>query len=214
MDLHGLLPFLDERSIRAGTEWREKLWQAAWSCRIFIILLSPLFFTRDWPIMELRIALERARRQAHSAADAAGPVTIIPVYVDWTRQQADKALQLAAEHPGSLLQVTDEQGRPRDVGVCPPHPDGPDQQADPDATQLPAGPGRQHAGRQAFSLLQRISPFQQPRAQRTWSETAKEREPAIVAELVREARLIIPRFPEPQGAHIPSPGSMSWLCNH
>ena len=59
---HGLRPFLDEDPdcIPLGADWQKTIWKAAWSCSVFIVLLSPHFFLRTWPVLELRIASMRS----------------------------------------------------------------------------------------------------------------------------------------------------------
>ena len=84
---HGLKAFLDEGTVSAG--WAERVREAAWSCRIFIVLVSPGFFASQMPVLELRTALTRA---AQPLSDQQGALPIVPVYVSWTRSQALQAL--------------------------------------------------------------------------------------------------------------------------
>ena len=184
MKRHGLVPFLDEAegSIQAGSKWREKLWKGAWSCRVFILLLSPNCFHRPWPILELCVALQRACNPACTAR----AVSIFPVFVAWKLQQAASALQDAADHPDSLLQFTAASGAHTQYRCLL----QPDQQA--------AEPLEQHAGQQASKQFQLISEYQQPNTQRKLLDHCKEYEAKLVTELGREARRIIPRFRQPE----------------
>ena len=95
LQLNGLNAFLDESGgPQAGEPWPDVLQQAARSCRVFIALISPHYFQRDWPVRELRIALDRLKAQRQQQPGTAA-LTVIPVCV-WNRQQAAAAAVSAA----------------------------------------------------------------------------------------------------------------------
>ena len=184
---NGLNALLDHKDgPQAGDLWPEMLWQAAWSCRVFIVLISPGFFLREWPVRELCIALKRLR----ASPDA---VTVVPVYCGWTRQQAAEALRAAASSADGRLHFQNA-----DTGKVT---EGP--------VWHPAAPQpRQQAAAQALaqtqtlnSLLQQLSDVQQPNALRIFHEHYKLIEVEIIGELVRTALRVVPRhdFDVPTG---------------
>ena len=198
---NGLNAFLDHSNgPQAGDLWPEVLWQAAWSCSVFIVLISPGFFLREWPVRELCIALERLR-----ASPAA--VTVVPVYCGWTRQQAAVALRAAASSADGRLQFQNADTGKGTQGTI---------------WQPAAHQPRQQAAAQALvqtqtlnSLLQQLSDVQQPNAPRIFHEHYKLIEVETVAELVRAALRVVhrPDFEVPKGklltlwqtAHLRSP---------
>ena len=184
---NGLNAFLDHSNgPQAGDLWPEMLWQAAWSCRVFIVLISPGFFLREWPVRELCIALERLR-----ASPAA--VTVVPVYCGWTRQQAAGALRAAASSAdGRLHHQNADTGKVTQGTIWQPAAHQPRQQA---AAQALA------QTQTLNSLLQQLSNVQQPNAPRIFHEHYKLIEVETVAELVRAALRVVPRpdFEVPKG---------------
>ena len=185
---NGLRAFLDEKSISAGTEWSEELRRAVWTCRVFIVLVSPGFFLRQWPVLELRTALRRAAEQPPA-------ITIMPLYVRWTRRQADETLQQAAKDSNQLCSgFTRANGDPvegtfwQQPGSWPWQPS-----AEPESSQHPTA--------QALTLLQELQRFQQANAQRIYLEHSKDAEVQAVEELVRVALRAVgwSYFPVPEG---------------
>ena len=173
LTVQGLSAFLDHRDgPQPGDHWPSVLRQAASSCRVFIVLLSPSFFLREWPVRELNIALARQR------ADAAA-VSVIPVYCGWTRQQAAAALQEAAvsgrlsfTHNGVAISGPIWQPAAQQTG----------QQA---AAQV----GSQL--RTLNSLQQQLTNLQQPNGPRVFHEHYKLIEVEVVREVVRAALIIV-----------------------
>ena len=179
----GLRAFLDEKGIPAGAKWAEQIRQALGSCRVFIVLVSPGFFLRQWPVLELRTALRRA-------AQTPAAVTIMPLYVRWTCSQAAQTLQQAAAAGSSHIcsGFTRANGDPVEGAFW--------QQPASTSGQQPQQPAAQ-----AWALLQQLQRFQQANAQRTYLEHYKDIEVQAVEELVREALCILPRrdFEVPPG---------------
>ena len=141
---------------------------------MFIVLVSPGFFLERWPVLELRAALRRA-------AQSPAAITVMPLYVRWTRRQADQTLQQAAAAGRSRMcsGFTRADGSPV-KGAFRQQPS-----AEPSSRQQPAA--------QAFALLQQLQRYQQANAQRRYLEHAKEYEVQAVEELVREALRAVPR---------------------
>ena len=179
LTLNGLTAFLDHKGgPEAGQPWPPVLEQAASGCQVFIALLSPAFWLRQWPVHELHTAL--ARQQAAAAA-----VTVIPVYCGWNREQAAAALTAAAgSAAGQLYFQHPETGKVTEGKVW--------------------QPAEQHTGRQAAdqaslqlqtlnSLQQQLSRLQPPNAPRIYHEHYKLIEIEVVEELVRAAHRVIPR---------------------
>ena len=195
LGLHGLSAFLDEdpHCIPAGPPWAEQLRKGVWTCRVLIVLLSPSFWLRAWPVRELRIALERTQRQADSP-EQPGAFTIIPVYAGWTRQQAAASLQHAAEQQDDQLTFTTADGRTTTTGNFLQQPRGrPGQQQDEAATAL-------HPAEQAWQQLRQLFTLQQANTQRSEQEHSKLGEPKLVTELVQLCLGLIPkRFKVPKG---------------
>ena len=170
---NGLKAFLDHRNgPQAGDDWPTVLRQAVWSCRVFIVLLSPQFFERQWPARELRIALQRSQQRPGSTAD----LSVIPVYCGWTRQQAANVLQAAALSASNSLRFQHPETR---------------QVTESAFWQPVAGQSSQQPAARAWTQIQALNMLQPPNASRIFHEHYKLVEVEVVLEQVRAALRIL-----------------------
>ena len=177
---NGLDAFLDHSNgPQAGDAWPDVLKQAASSCRVFVVLLSPSFFLREWPVRELRIALARLQTDASA-------VTVIPVYCGWTRQQASAALKRAARSSdGSLRFQHAQTGQVTEGPVW-----------QPPADQSSLQPASQACAQlqMLMRVQQQLSKLQPPNAPRIFHEHYKLIEVEVVEEIVCAALRVLPRI--------------------
>lgn len=192
--LAGLDAFLDEDrdSIPAGSDWPEQLRQGVATCSVFIVLVSPGYFIRSWPVAELHAALERAH--GPSSVEQSAPAIILPAFVGWNLEQAKDCLRRAAAEQQVVLHYTSPDERTTTIGSIRPPPAGRLGQQRQAAQQLrPA----QHA----WQLLQQLcGHHQQATTQHKTGEHAKLRGAELVKELVERCLTSIPKdFKVPEG---------------
>ena len=160
--------FLDESGgPQAGEHWPDVLKHAARTCKVFIALISPRYFERDWPARELCLALGRWRAQRQGQPGTTDLV-VIPGYVGWTRQKAAEAAVSAARRAQggwrSMLVW-------RRLGVC---------------RSLPAPQQTRH-------MMAELAQLQPPNAQRIYWDEYKLTEVQLVLELVRAVLNVLRR---------------------
>ena len=191
----GLTAFLDADSISVGADWAEGLRRAVWSCRVFIVLVSPGFFLHHWPVRELRTALRRAA-QTQNNGEQPPAISILPVYVRWTRSEAAAVLQQAAQRRATHLPrgFTRADGS-RTQGSFVLQPSATSDQVQELGSQQPAA--------QALALLQQLQRFQHPASRNSRSLTLRQhgkQEVDLVEELTDEVLHILPKqFKAPAG---------------
>ena len=190
--VHGLKTFMSVRTGLSEADFPKQAREAAWTCRVFIVLVTPLFFTRQWPVLQLRAALTRAAQPTSEQQQA---VTIVPLFVLWTGSQAEEVLQQAAATSASHISsgYTRATGDPREGRLMQQPASTPWQpSAQLHSSQQPAA--------QALALLQELQRYLQPTAQREPLQLSTHNEVQVVAELLREALHACPRrFQLPEG---------------
>ena len=182
----GLEGFLGEPSPSAAPGWPARVSQAAWTCSVFIMLLSPSFFLSHWPVLQLRVALTRKQRAQKPPAGGSTAPAIITAFVGWSRSEAEAALQQAADRDGQL-QYTAADGSITQGQVLRQPAGQPGQEAAELSQQQPASLALQ----QVQQLLS---------SQRSTPQMGSQQDHELIEELMYEARLALPRrFPVPEG---------------
>ena len=202
---YGLEAFLDENEkdgIQTADHWPARLWMAVSTCSVCIVLVSPGFFLRPWPVHELQLALqrphvpeitvaatdadtERADQQRRSArpADSPAPVTIIPVYCSPPQLQAQPWNRAAASAAVAAV------GNWRRRGLRYREPGG--------GAVWPAFAGQLSADT-VLDLLRQLSALQEPTAERAYKEHFKQKAILVEQEIVRTVlRILPPPFRDP-----------------
>ncbi|CAM9351142.1 unnamed protein product, partial [Chrysoparadoxa australica] len=72
LEKDGVPFFLDYANLLPGCNWREVITREAQCSQVMIVVLSPNYFLRYWPMRELDLAM--------CAIEGGAPIAIIPVY--------------------------------------------------------------------------------------------------------------------------------------
>lgn len=83
--------YMDQRHLEIGADWQSRLTLALSTCRVFVPIYSPRYFTsdycgREWALFDHRIA-------RHAQSNGARPEVVVPVL--WTEMEADDLPDLA-----------------------------------------------------------------------------------------------------------------------